>query len=220
MKKFHYVYKILNVSNNMCYIGSRSSILEPGKDLGYTYLSSSLDKNFINDQKTNRENYRYEILKIFTSRIDADEYESMLHEQYDVDKNPMFYNRAKQTSTKFRYDPTGIKHSDERKSNISKALLGRHVSDETKQKLRVANLGKKLTDECKKKLSEARKGTPHSEETKNKMSITRKKFVGKLSPTYGMKHKRVECPHCKKNISINTYGQWHGDNCKQKNNLI
>lgn len=204
----------------MCYIGSRSSILEPEKDLGYVYLSSSLDNNFINDQKVNCENYKYEILKIFTSRIDADEYESMLHEQYCVDKNPMFYNRAKQTSNKFRYDPTGTKRSDECKLNISKALLGRPVSDETRQKLRVANLGKKLTNECKMKLSEAKTGSTHSEETKLKMSNTRKKFVGKLSPTYGMKHKRVGCPHCKKNISINTYGQWHGDNCKQKNNLV
>lgn len=216
MTKFHYVYKISNISNNMCYIGSRSSTLEPEKDLGYVYMSSSLDKNFINDQKKNRENYKYEVLKLFSSRNEADEYESILHEHYNVNKNPMFYNRAKQTSTKFRYDPTGTTYSDERRSNISKSLIGRPVSDETKQKLRIANLGKKLTEECKMKLSKAKTGSTHSEETKIKMSNTRKRFVGELSPTYGMKHKRIDCPHCKKNISINTYGQWHGDNCKQK----
>ena len=39
--KFHYVYQITEKSTNKKYIGCRSSIKEPTKDLGIIYFSSS-----------------------------------------------------------------------------------------------------------------------------------------------------------------------------------
>ncbi len=42
--KFHYVYRITNTQLNKHYYGCRSSNVEPAKDLGKTYFSSSTDE--------------------------------------------------------------------------------------------------------------------------------------------------------------------------------
>lgn len=70
------------------------------------------------------------------------------------------------------------------------------------------------------------KGKEHSEETINKMkqvkrSDNHKKSIskalkGRVSPTKGIAHKKINCPHCKKDIAKNVYSRWHGDNCKEK----
>jgi len=220
MKKNYYTYCIINLVNGKKYIGSRETILNPSDDLGKLYFSSSSDKEFIIDQKEKPSNYKYDIFKTFTSREDADIHESNLHNEYEVDKNPIFYNRSRQTINKFRYDPTGTKLSRETKAKISESLKGRLVSKETRQKLRNANLGKKLTGTCKLKLSVAHIGMLHSEETKKKMSTSRKKRIGNFAPSFGMKHKRKECPYCNKDVSINVYSRFHNDNCKQKNSIV
>jgi hypothetical protein len=214
--KFNYTYRIHNVNNNKMYIGSRSCNIHPKKDLGLVYFSSSRDKDFIRDQKVNPSNYEYLILDTFETREEADLYESKLHNEYDVDKNTMFYNRAKQTTTKFRYDPTGTKLSEEHKCNIGKALKGRKVSNSTREKLKNANLGKTLTEDCKRKLSEAHIGKKHNKETKDKMAEARKTRVGYLAPNWGKQFKRAVCMYCNKEVSINTINQYHNDNCKEK----
>ena len=50
MIKYHYVYRITNTTLNKHYYGSRTSQIEPAKDLGHKYFSSSFDKEFIKDQ--------------------------------------------------------------------------------------------------------------------------------------------------------------------------
>lgn len=105
MNKYHYVYKITEKSTNMKYIGVRSCEILPHKDLGFKYFSSSVDKDFINKQKNNPENFLYEVLSIYDNRLEAINEEISLHEKYDVAKNPEFYNKCKSTSTYF--DPSG-----------------------------------------------------------------------------------------------------------------
>ena len=50
----HYVYRITNIILKKYYYGVRSCRIEPKKDLGHKYFSSSTDKLFIQDQKRNR----------------------------------------------------------------------------------------------------------------------------------------------------------------------
>ncbi len=104
-KVHHYVYQITNLITNKKYIGKRSSKIPPNNDLGKKYFSSSYDKNFITEQKSNPSNFKYEILKEFNTANDAVAYEVHLHQLHDVGTNPEFYNQVKQTS-KF-FDPTG-----------------------------------------------------------------------------------------------------------------
>jgi hypothetical protein len=103
-----------------------------------------------------------------------------------VDKNPHFANQSRQSSTKFHFDATGRKHSEETKRKIGeknrRALLGKKGenhsrwgkkhSEETKEKNRQKALGRRHTDEARMKMSKPRKG--------------RELQVGKNAPTYGL----------------------------------
>jgi hypothetical protein len=106
---YHYVYRITNIVENKHYYGKRSCRIEPKLDLGKKYFSSSRDKVFKKDQKDNPQNYKYKVIRCFESSSEAIEFEIRLHEKFDVGVNESFYNRAKQTSSKF--DTTGVKLS-------------------------------------------------------------------------------------------------------------
>lgn len=104
--KYHYIYRITNVVFGMHYYGSRSTNLEPRKDLGKKYFSSSTEKWFRQDQKDNPTNYKYKIIKIYyTCRYDAILYESRLHYKFDVKNHTKFYNKTNQLPRGF--DTTG-----------------------------------------------------------------------------------------------------------------
>jgi hypothetical protein len=114
---YHYVYRITNIIERKHYYGKRSSRIEPKLDLGGKYFSSSRDKVFKKDQKENPQNYKYKIIRCFESSPEAIEFEIRLHEKFDVGVNKSFYNRAKQTSSKF--DTTGVGKTEEQKMSIS-----------------------------------------------------------------------------------------------------
>lgn len=108
--KYYYTYRITNIKPwcpKKYYYGTRSSKIHPVKDLGIKYFSSSRDKQFLLEQKENPQNFKYKIIKIFKTRKEAINLEILLHEKLQVDKNPLFYNKAKQTSTGFYYDQGG-----------------------------------------------------------------------------------------------------------------
>lgn len=141
--KNHYVYRITNIKELKHYYGTRSCNGFPSEDLGIKYFSSSSDKNFILDQKTNPHHYTYKIIRIYNSREEALKLEIKLHNKFDVGINESFYNLAKQTSTGF--DTTGrkYKHSEETKRLISLGNLGKTISKEQKERLSRAKLGLK-----------------------------------------------------------------------------
>ena len=61
----------------------------------------------------------------------------------------------------------------------------------------------------------------HSEEELEKMRRKRNPFSEEhkkhLSKSHiGYKNESKNCIYCNKNISINNFSRWHGDNCKQK----
>jgi hypothetical protein len=97
----NYVYIIEHIMTKKYYIGVRSTNLLPEDDLGKKYFSSSRDKDFIEDQKSNNSNYRYTVLKNFDNRDDADYYEMHLHETKQVHLDPQSFNRAMNSSKGF-----------------------------------------------------------------------------------------------------------------------
>ena len=113
MKK-HYVYRITNKIENKHYYGVRSTKLEPKDDLGIKYFSSSTERVFIKDQKENPYNYKYKIIKIFSTREEAIKLEIFLHNKFNVGVNESFYNKAKQTSS--GWDRSGMKASEKTKA--------------------------------------------------------------------------------------------------------
>jgi len=102
---YHYVYRISHLLKGKHYYGTRSSKCKPLADLGIKYFSSSSDKEFIHEQHTTPENFKYKVVREFSSRVDAITLEVALHTKFNVGVSPMFYNKVCQTTTKF--DVTG-----------------------------------------------------------------------------------------------------------------
>jgi hypothetical protein len=142
------------------------------------YYGTYYDKTFSPTQKI--------VLGCFEEKEEALEAEVALHRFFQVDKNPHFANQSRQASTKFFYDASGRRHSEETKRKIGessrRAMLGRcgekhnmwgkKHSEETKEKIRQKALGRKHSEETRAKLSKPKKG--------------RELQVGKNAPTYGL----------------------------------
>lgn len=235
MNKYHYVYRITNTKLNKHYYGVRSSKIEPSKDLGIKYFSSSSDTQFRKDQKNNPQNYKYTIVSEFDSREEAIELEIKLHAKFNVGINESFYNKAKQTS--IFYDKTGIPLSSEHRAKMSKKLKGRVFSKETLERMKLGQLGNKLSEETKAKIKKAQQDLDYkpSEEFKeylrevntgvkvyhdpNTKENRRFKNIKDVPAGWvkGESHtKTAECPHCNKIGNKAAIHRWHFDNCKKK----
>lgn len=101
MKKYYYTYRITNTEENKHYYGMRGTNAQPINDLGVTYFSSSSDKEFIELQLSNPAIFKYKVIRAYTDKEKAIALEVKLHSKLDVGLNKAFYNKAKQTSTKF-----------------------------------------------------------------------------------------------------------------------
>lgn len=213
---YHYTYRITNKVENKHYYGSRSCKNLPKDDLGKNYFSSSRDKEFIKDQKSNTVNYKYKVIQVYTTKEKALALEIKLHHKFNVGANLNFYNRAKQTSTKWCTTGVRMKNfrkyevSKETREKLSKALqgnknhLGKTHSQQAKDKVSVANIGNKYN-----------LGKTHSTETKEKISRTNKgRFVGskhalsKLADVYCNKTGNIIAF----NITINEWAKENGYN--------
>lgn len=154
-KKYHYTYLILNLVNDMKYIGARSCNCLPIQDTQYMGSSRSLKKII---EGEGLENFLKIILVEFPSRKLAVLCEIELHKKYDVGKNSIFYNKAKQTSNGFDFHVSGPEHP-----MYGKHPKGRKLTEEEKEKLRLAaikaNTGKKRSKSSKQKQSKTTKGT-------------------------------------------------------------
>jgi hypothetical protein len=114
MSNYFYVYYSYE-EYGRGYIGKRQCKCLPEEDLNY--FGTYKDKTFNPTQKI--------ILDTFDTVEKALEAECILHDFYQVDKNPHFANKARQTSTKFFYMPS----TEEAKENGKKSHrlgLGAH----------------------------------------------------------------------------------------------
>lgn len=99
--KNHYTYMITEIKTGRKYIGVRSTSNKPEYDLGVEYFSSSLDSDFIFEQKHNPSNYKYEILGIFDTRFEAINHEIELHNIHDVGNSSEYINFSNSKSSNF-----------------------------------------------------------------------------------------------------------------------
>lgn len=206
MKYTHYVYKITNhkpSDSRKYYIGVRTAKgCSPYEDTNYWSSSKYISEAI---KETGIESFSKEILSIWENREDAIKEEIRLHQEFDVANNNEYFNKAKQTSSKFNYDATGKIVSNETRKKLSIAAKNRPaMSDEQKEKIRQHNLGKKLSDETKKKMSLLVTGRKHTTESIEKMKSAqsnRSKQHQKNMKLSGLK-KRGENNHNAQKINI------------------
>lgn len=235
-KTYFYVYRITNIYLKKYYYGSRSTNSIPHDEIGTSYYSSSTDLLFIEDQKTNPQNYRYKIIFVFNCFEKAINLEIKLHKKFDVGNNPSFYNKSLQTSSK--WSTTGISHTrnkgennpmfgkirtdhSERMSGSNNSFYGLSHSEDTKNIISITNKNMVvcrniLTGETVRVSKEIFKsdrnlvgvtsGCKLSDEIKKKISISSRRPRGP--------RRKVECPHCLRMIGVNVASRFHFDNCK------
>lgn len=173
----YYVYKITKLSNNMYYIGSRQSKSDPKDDLGIKYFSSSSNKKFINEQKQNPNNFKYEILSVHNSRMEAFAEEIRVQTELKCLEDELCYNKSINHIAFTAYNKS-FKHTKESKEKLSKARKEYYKTHNP------WNLNYKYPKEHCEKLSEMRKGKPQpwhkgqkfSDKTKEKMSQKLKEY--------------------------------------------
>jgi len=141
MKHFYVYYSYEEYGRG--YIGKRECNCLPEEDV--SYFGSFKDKIFQPTQKI--------ILETFDSVEEALEAECALHNFYEVNKNPHFANRAKQTSTGFYCNKGPSKEANKKRSELMKTEYNPMSNPELKEKAR-KNLIKTLSNpEIKKKKS-------------------------------------------------------------------
>ena len=91
-KEYHYTYYSYEEWGRG-YFGSRTCECLPKEDI--KYFGSFADKTF-------NPTHKIIIKNDYSTRAEADADEILLHDYFEVDINPHFANRARQTSTKFR----------------------------------------------------------------------------------------------------------------------
>ena len=205
--KYHYTYRITNIKEGMYYYGVHSCDCLPKEDIGVQYWSSSKRNDFVDHQKQNPEQYKYKVIKIFGTRIEAVEHEMFLHYKFDVKLHQKFYNDSNQTSTGF--DTTGKKFPTNNyrlgKTMMFLEKVQKFIPDEIvaeytslgwvigylpKTKEHCANISKSkigqpppnkgipCSDEQKKKISKTKTGVKMSKEARKNISDGHKGLPG------------------------------------------
>ncbi len=205
--KYHYTYRITNIKERMYYYGVHSCDCLPKEDIGIKYWSTSKRDGFIVHQKQNPEQYKYKVIKIFGTRVEAVEHEIFLHSKFDVKLHEKFYNDSNQTSTGF--DTTGRKFSNNNyrlgKTMMFLEKVQKFIPDEivdeyvslgwvigylSRSKEHCANISKSkigqpapnkgipCSDEQKKKISKTKTGVKMSKEARKNMSDSHKGLPG------------------------------------------
>lgn len=118
------------------YIGRRQSSCPPEEDINY--FGSYRDKTFSPNQKI--------ILATFRSLEEATRAEVNLHEFFEVDVNPHFANKAKQTSESFAYCASGPQAVLFGKTGPLHPCWGRPRTAEEKSRISNSKRGKPRPD--------------------------------------------------------------------------
>lgn len=210
----HYVYLIEKKSaletEQKYYIGVRSC---EGLIANDDYMSSS---KYLTEEvdKLGKQSFNKIILKRFENREDALSYEIHMHKEFDVANNPIFFNKARQTSVKFAAAAGeqnhfyGKKHTEESRKLMSEVLKTKDCTQKTN------NLGKKFPN-AGPKISALRKQWFENNVHPRKGKIATEEEKKAWGANF-KNHLRVGCMHCDKIGSIANMARWHNNNCKKK----
>lgn len=154
------IYMIKNIINNKIYIGSTKNF-RIRRHTHFRELKNNIHCNNYLQKAWNKygsDNFEFNIIEEVINNNKLIE-----REQYYIDKLNPDYNILKIAG-----NTLGMKHSDETKDKISKAL--KNPSIQTRIKMSIIHKGKKLSDEHKLKISKSGKGRIVSDETRDKLS--------------------------------------------------
>jgi group I intron endonuclease len=186
------IYKITNIINGHCYIGSAVNFTNRWNDHKTKLKHTNHDNKYLQNSYNlhGQQNFKFEIL-LYCPR---NKKILLFFEQYYLDKywdnQTLCYNISKDATAPM----TGRYPSEETRQKLSESGKGRKVSDETRQKLsktmKEQNInppsqkGKKRTEEHKRKLSEALKSNPSMSQNKrgekNPQAIINWKIVNEI----------------------------------------
>lgn len=161
--KIHYVYLLASRKEEKYYIGVRTCKGSIDKD---TYMGSSTCMTKEDKAACNKL-----ILARFDTRAEAVQYEIDLHIRFNVVENPMFWNKAKQTSTGF--DTSGRSMDEKERAIRSEAQKKRFST------ILHPSKGRKLTEEHKEKISKSGTGLKRSSVTRAKIQKAHKERSAK-----------------------------------------
>jgi hypothetical protein len=149
---FHTVYlSFEETPDGRGYIGKHSSV-----DPYDSYYGSYKDTSFDPSAKI--------VLEYAKTEEAAIRAEIRWQKVFRVAENLEFANQSYQTSSKFKYDLTGFKFSEESIERLKKSHTGTKDTEETKKKKSVAQKVAQNRPEVKQKHSKNRKGKPKSPE--------------------------------------------------------
>ena len=148
-----------------------------------------------------------------------EEYSKLQSEKMMGENNPMYGRPVSEEVRKGRSErATGNNNPAKRPgigAKISDAKTGKKrepFTDEWLAKMSDAKAGEnnhrygvEVTDETRKKIGDKIRGRKQTEEEKLARGIA----------NLGKKREKKLCPHCSKEVAVNGYARWHGDNCKQ-----
>lgn len=165
------IYQITNKVNNKIYIGSSVNIEKRWRE-----HKSDLKNNRHHSKHLQRSwelhgssAFEFTILEIVENSKLLLEREQHYLDNLKPYEREIGYNNCASASS-----PLGYKHSEEARSNMSKAKIGHKHSEETKRKMSKAHKGRVFTEESKRKMSKSATGRKASSEAKKKMSQSRK----------------------------------------------
>lgn len=187
-----FVYRWIDSSNNMYYIGSHKGNSDDG------YIGSGV--RFLRAYKKRPDSFNREILYVGKNYRELEEF---ILEELDAANDRKSYNLK--NSAIGGDTRSGKKNSPEHNKKVSEANKGKKLSESQKEKLRLANLGKKHSKETRKKLSKGKigeknhfYGKTHTEEARRKMSESKIGFyIGddKMQKIWDGNKKLVYCTY-------------------------
>jgi len=170
-------------------------------------------------ENKNQQRYSNRITARVYSNL-KEEYSKLQSEKMMGENNPMYGKPVSEEVRKGRSErASGDKNPAKRPgagTKISKAKIGvkrESFTDEWIAKMSAAKLGE----------NNSMYGKAHKEST---LELMRQKAIGrkqsaetiakKSEAIRGTKREKKLCPHCSKEVAVNGYARWHGDNCKSK----
>ena len=174
---------------------------------------------FMRAENKNQQRYSNKITARVYSNL-KEEYSKLQSERYSGEGNPMYGRPVSEEVRKGRSDRAAGDNNPAKRpgvgAKISEAKTGiKRVpfTDDWKAKMSAAKTGEnnnrygvEVTDETRDKIRQKAIGRKQSVET----------IAKKAEASRGTKREKKLCPHCSKEVAVNGYARWHGDNCKSK----
>ena len=209
MDKISGVYKIKNILNGHCYIGSAVDIKKRWRD----HKNCLRNNNHRNAHLQNARNKYGEDSFKFNILLICDKENNILYEQMCIDGMKPEYNisptagsqlgmkHTKETKRKMAIAKTGKHRTEETKRKMSESAkayhksnpevrlgennpnFGKHHSAETRRKISISKVGKRMSEKARKNMSIARTGRTFSKEHRAKLSVATTAYWKRVKET-------------------------------------